>query len=162
MESRRARVRAYSRSRAGTSVAVTSLSYLLPNNENRKRIRDDLAAARASTRLRRGSRRTKLSGDQDDVVRLSVERARSGAHHGRQGLFHHETGRAVLLDDGQRAIALRAERFHRIRVEKSAVRQTADRQRGEDFAVIGVEDHHIRWVAAGGKQDAVLGIHGEA
>ena len=50
-------------------------------------------------------------------------------------LFHLKTGRAVFLDDGQRAIALRTERFHGPGIEPAAVRAFADGQSGKNLSL---------------------------
>ncbi len=46
-------------------------------------------------------------------------------------------------------------------VEDGAIAADAGGQRGEDLAVGGVEDDHVVLVAAGGEEDAVLGVDGE-
>ena len=48
--------------------------------------------------------------------------------------------RALLLDDGHRAVALRAERFHRRRVERRAVGTAGERQPREDLPVLRTQD----------------------
>src|SRR5882672_4261038 len=53
---------------------------------------------------------------------------------------------------------MRAECFHGIGVEHSAIRAGADRQGGDDIAVVGIENHHRFWVAASGKKNAILEI----
>src|ERR1035441_828399 len=88
---------------------------LLPHHENGKRIRQHGCAATTATALLlrvlgciggRGRRWPVLCSDQQDVVRLAVQRQGFGARHGLQVLFHHEAGRAVFLDDTERAITV--------------------------------------------------------
>src|SRR5262245_18473150 len=64
-----------------------------------------------------------------------------------QVLLHLEARRALLLDDGHRAVALRAERFHGRRVERRAVGTARERQPLEDLPVLRAEDDEpLRWI----------------
>src|SRR4029453_7854893 len=76
------------------------------------------------------------------MARLAVERDRAGAveRPGLQVLLDFETRRALLLDDGHRAVALRTERFHRRRVENRAVGTAGERQPGEDLSILRAQD----------------------
>jgi hypothetical protein len=38
----------------------------------------------------------------------------------------------------------------------AAVSASADRQAGDDFAVIGIENHHRLWFLAGGEEDVIF------
>src|SRR5689334_25347005 len=76
------------------------------------------------------------------MPRLAVERdrARAVARPRLQVLLHLETRRALLFDNGHRAVALRAERLHRLRVERGAVGAAGEGQPLEDLPVLGAED----------------------
>ncbi len=89
-------------------------------------------------------RRAALLRHREEVACLAVERHRAGAIHGLQVLLHLETRRALLLDDGHRAIAMRAERLHRRGIEHRAVGTAGERQARENFAVLGAQNHHHR------------------
>src|SRR5690349_6286532 len=72
-----------------------------------------------------------------------------------QVLFDLELCRALLLDDRHRAVALRAERFHRGGIERRAVGATGQRQPREDAAVFGTQDYKGLWrlgVRIGGRR----------
>src|SRR6185436_19313077 len=78
------------------------------------------------------------------------ERARTVRRPRLQILLHLETRRALLLDDGHGAVALRAERFHRGRVERRAVGTAGERQPLEDLPVLRAEDdERLRRLGAG-------------
>src|ERR1019366_5320005 len=82
------------------------------DRKNRKRARYGRGPGpAASARWRRRCRPTLVTHGQD-VVRLAIERHRPGAIHRLKILLDLETRRAVLLDDGQRAVAMCAEGFH--------------------------------------------------
>ena len=81
---------------------------------------------------------------------------------GLHGLFHCKTRRAVFLDDGQRAIALRTPCLHRGGIESAAIRAVADGQRGQHFAVIGIEHDTDVGFRAHGEQNVVLQVQPEA
>ena len=76
---------------------------------------------RAAAGGRRCRRRAVFRGNHVDLIRLRVERQRLAADLGLHRLVDLEAGRAVFLDDGQRAVALRAERLHRRGIEDRAV-----------------------------------------
>ena len=87
-------------------------SCLLAHLKILKRIGHHRASARTtSLRWRRRRRRTVFSGDQENVARLAVQCRRFGTQRRLHGLFHHKAGRIVFLNDRDRAIALRTERF---------------------------------------------------
>src|SRR6185312_6342517 len=65
-------------------------------------------------RTRRGwLRRSPLEAHGEDVIGPRVERDRARADHGLEILLHLACGRPHLLHHGERAVAVRAERFHR-------------------------------------------------
>lgn len=103
-----------------------------------------------------------LGGDEEDVVGFGVEGEGFRAGLGREGLLDGEAGGGVLLDDGEVAFAVGTEGFHGGGVEGGAVGASADGESVNDFAVGGVEDHHVLRVAAGGEEDVVLDVDGEA
>src|SRR6476659_4296739 len=74
----------------------------------------------------------------EEMARLAVERDRARAirRPRLQVLLHLETRRALLLDDGHRAVALRAECFHRRRTERGTVGTAGERQPLEDLPVL--------------------------
>src|SRR5206468_6978540 len=107
----------------------------LPDDQDRERAGDDRAAVGAAGGGGlAGGRGGAVGGDQEDLVGLAVQRAGLGAGAGLHGLLHREIGRAVFLDDRERAVALRAEGFHRRGVEQGAVGAGADRQGGDDLS----------------------------
>src|SRR5665213_2149624 len=93
---------------------------------------------------------------------LRIERKCLRAHHGIQILLHREARRIILLDDRQCSVALRTEGFHCARVKCRAIGAAADRERLQNLAVPGVQNHHILGIAARGEQDAVLDIERES
>src|SRR5579872_4204412 len=99
---------------------------LFPDLQDRERAGHEPAAA-AAARLRVG-RSLVLRGDQQDLAGLAVKRACLRARHRLDRLLHLEVRRAVLLDDGERAVALRAEALRRLWIERRAVAAAADRQ----------------------------------
>ncbi len=109
----------------------------LPDHQNRERTRDRGGPVhRPPSGGWRRWRRPSLLAHRQDVVRLAVERDRSGAIHRLQILLDLETRRALLLDDSQRAVAMRAEGFHRRRIEHRAIRPAGERQTRENLAVL--------------------------
>ena len=90
---------------------------------------------------------------------LGVEGAAFAARFGLHRLLDFKGGRAGFLDDGQRAIAVRAEGFHRVRIESAAVAAAGQRKRGDDFSVVGAHDDARGRLSAHGKQDVVLRIN---
>ena len=103
-----------------------------------------------------------LGGDQKKIARLRVERNRLGAQRCKDRLLHGEVSRRVLLDHRERAIALRAERFHRLGIERDAIAAHAGRQVSNDVPVRSRQNDHVVFFAAGGEQDAVLRIERQA
>src|SRR6185295_15507076 len=98
-------------------------------------------------RWRRG-----LRCHREQMTRLAVkrDRARAVRRPGLQVLLDLETRRALLLDDGHRAVALRAERFHRRRIEGCAVGTAGERQSLEDLPVLRTQDdERLRRLGAG-------------
>src|ERR1019366_9827423 len=93
---------------------------------------------------------------------LGVEGDGLGADWGSHRLFDGEAGGRVLLDYGESAVALRSEGFHGGGIEGGSVATAADGQGGEDLAGGGVDDDHDLGRAAGGGEDAVLGVQREA
>src|ERR1017187_10291586 len=124
---------------------------LLADHQNCKRTWHRCALGPATPARRWWRRRPTLLAHRQDVVSLAVERDRSGAIHRLKILLDLETRRTLLLDDGQRAVAVRAEGFLRRRVENGAVRPTGERQTYEDLAVLGAQDHHHRLCRLGGR-----------
>jgi len=99
---------------------------MLPTDDkDRERIRHHLASPGSSTRRRRRGWRPVLGGDQQDVIGLAVERQRLGTCHGLHRLGNGKAGRAVLLHDSHRSVALRAECLHCRRIEDGAGKATA-------------------------------------
>ena len=90
---------------------------------------------------------------------LGVEGAAFAAGFGLHRLLDFKGGRTRFLDDGQRAIAVRTEGFHRVRIESAAVAAAGQRKRGDDFSVVGAHDDAGCGVAAHDEQDVVLGIN---
>ncbi len=90
---------------------------------------------------------------------LGVERAALAARFGLHRLLHFKGGRTGFLDDGQRAVAVRAEGFHCVRIESAAVAATSQGKRGDDFSVVGAHDDARGRVAAHGKQDVVFCVN---
>ena len=86
---------------------------LLADHQNRERTRYRWTLAPAASGRRRLRCRPTLLAHRQDVIRLTIERDCSGAVHRLKVLFDLETRRALLLDNGQRAVAMRAEGFHR-------------------------------------------------
>src|SRR5262249_61228673 len=113
------------------------------------------AATAAGWRGRRRWRRRwrpDLRRHREQMARLAVEcdRARAVRRPGLQVLLDLETRRALLLDDGHRAVALRAERFHRLRVERRSVGAAGEWQPFEDFPVLRTQnDERLRRFGAG-------------
>src|SRR5215831_4686876 len=98
------------------------------DHDDREGPRHRAAASTASSRWRRPSRWRRrwwqgLRGHRKQMARLAVERdgARAVRRPGLQILQDLEARRALLLDDGHRAVALCAERLHRLGVEGRAV-----------------------------------------
>ena len=77
-------------------------------------------------------------------------------------LLHGKVSLRVLLDHCQRAIALRAEHFHGVGIERHSVAPHAGRQVGEDVPIGCRQNDHVAFVAAGGKQDSVFRIERQA
>src|ERR1017187_1312814 len=121
----------------------------------------DAATSTGRRRSDRGGGSGELGCDQRDVVGLAVQGEGLGADGRRHGLFHDEGGRVVFLDYGQRAAALRTEGFHGGGVEDGAIRAGAEGQGGDELAIVGIEHHHVRRLAAGGEEGVVLYVEGE-
>src|SRR5215469_260967 len=107
-------------------------------------------------------RRTVLGGDEEHVAGLGVERGSFGAAHGLHGLLDLESGWALFLDDGQRAVAVGAEGLHRRGVEERTVGALADGLGVDDRAGVGIHDHEDVRLAAGHEEDLVFGVEGQA
>src|ERR1035438_2219280 len=96
----------------GPASSGAALDGLLADHQNCKRTWYHRAlgpaAPSAFVRRRRRCRRRRptLLAHREDVVRLAVERDCSGAIHRVEILLHLETRRALLLHDGQRAVAM--------------------------------------------------------
>ena len=118
-------------------------SALLAHDENRKRIRQRGSSAAAVRRCW-----TELRRDQQNVIRLRVQRERSRARHRLNRLFHGEARRTVFFDDRQGTIHLRAERFHRIGVEGGTVHAAADRDGCGNLAGLIIGDRHYATAAS--------------
>ena len=110
----------------------------------------------------RGRLRQTLGADQNNPVVLGVERGGFAARFGLHGLFHRKARGAAFLDDGQRAVALRAERLHCAGIESAAVRAVADGQRGQHFSVVSIDHDADIGVRAHGEQNVILHIQTEA
>ena len=109
-----------------------------------------------------GGLRTKVGGGGKDVPGLLVEGDGASAGLGFEQLLEGEAGGRVFLDDGERSFTLGAEGFHGAGVEGGAVGALAGGEDFKDFAVLCVEDDHVFLVAAGGEEDVVDGVDGEA
>src|SRR5438552_4740559 len=86
------------------------------------------------------------------MARLAVKRdcARAVRGPGLQVLLDLETRRALLLDDGHRPVALRAEGFRGRRVERRAVGTAGERQPREDLPILRTQDDkRLRWLGVG-------------
>src|SRR5690348_6224781 len=66
-------------------------------------------------------RRSSLEAHRIDETGGQIQRDGARAQHRLEVLLHFEAGRAFLLHDGHRAVAVRAERFHRFGIERRAV-----------------------------------------
>src|SRR5205823_4010647 len=71
-----------------------------------------------------------------------------------------------FLDDGQRAVPVRAKRFHRVRIKSRTVTAAGKRERGDDLAIDGTK-YDTRGRAAVSapthrEKDVVLDINGQA
>src|SRR5215475_6084227 len=86
---------------------------LLPDYENRERPGDRRRLTAASTARRRRRCRPTLHAHREQMPRFRIERDRARADHRFERLLDGEIGGRVLLQDRQRAVAVRAERFHR-------------------------------------------------
>ncbi len=64
--------------------------------------------------------------DQKNVIRFGIERHGLRANHCCDILLHGKARRTALFDNCKRAIGLRAERFHRFRIEARAISAHAD------------------------------------
>src|SRR5439155_2710678 len=64
---------------------------------------------------------------------------------------------AHFLNDGQRAVAIRADGVSGTRIESNSIRSLADCGRGQNFARIRIRNRHDP-VAANGKQPAFLDV----
>src|SRR5439155_14919486 len=115
---------------------------------------------RRSSRCRSG--RSLFRGDQDDLIIFRVQRAGFGARLGLHSLFHFKVGRAGFFDDRQRAVTLRTEGLHGVRVEYAAVRTFADGQGSDDFSIVGAEDDAGLRVAAHREENVILRVQGQA
>ena len=102
------------------------------------------------------SSRSWFRGDQNDLIIFGVQRAGFGARLGLHSLFHFKVGRAGFFDDRQRAVTLRTEGLHGVRVEYAAVRTFADGHGGDDFSIVGVEDDTGLRVAAHREENVIL------
>src|SRR4029079_18424309 len=96
---------------------------LLADDDDGKGTWDDRpsSAAAAGRRIRR--RGAALDTHHVDSAGLRIERQRSRAIHRLKILLDLEAGRGLFLDDVERAVPLRAEGFHRLRVERRTVRR---------------------------------------
>jgi hypothetical protein len=90
---------------------------------------------------------------------LGVEGAAFAARLGLHRLLDFKGGRTGFLDDGQRAVAVRAEGFHRVRIKSAAVAAAGQWKRGDDFSVVGAHDDARGRLPAHRKQDVVLRIN---
>src|SRR5689334_7712289 len=110
---------------------------------NRGTAADAPAACRwRSPRRWRWRRWPGLRCHREQMAGLAVkrDRARTVRGPGLQVLLDLETRRALLLHDGHRAVALRAERLHRRGVERRAVGTARERQSLEDLPVLRTQD----------------------
>src|SRR5262245_56800290 len=140
---------------------------LSPDHQNCERAWYCRAAGAAASARRRWRGRSTLIAHRENVVCLAVKRNRSGTVHRLQILLNLESCWTFLLNDGQRAIAVSAECFHRCGIEHRAVGATGERQSAEDLTIVRTQnDHHRlrrlrRRVAGSGarcKKHAVLRI----
>src|SRR5215469_2614498 len=112
-------------------------NYLLAYFYDRERIRHHRTASRAAAGFlgRIGRWRGAVFGrDDHDVAGLVIERLGLSADHRLQVLFHLERSRILLFYYGQRAIAVRTEGFHGLRIESGSIARTGQRQRGDQRA----------------------------
>src|SRR6185503_17106117 len=136
---------------------------LFPDLDDGEGARNRWPLTGTSARRRQWWCRATFHAHDEDVARLRIERECPRAHHRLEILHHLEARGAVLPDDRERAVAVRAERFHRPGVEHGAVRTAGEREGREDLSIGGPEnDHHrLGWLAGGarlgarGKQDPV-------
>ena len=95
------------------------------------------------------------------MVRLRVERQRLGPRHVRRfcsttklvGLF------SLMTVNVPSRCELKASIVFGLNV--GAVDAVADWQSGDDFAVVGIENHHRLRIVAGGEKDVILGVKRE-
>src|SRR5580700_8280415 len=148
-------------------MAALSQSLRFADHQDRERAWNRRRTLRATSAggCRRG--RSTLIAHREDVVRLAVERDCPSAIHRLQILFHLEAGRAILLDDGQRAVALSAKDLHGRWVEDLPIRTAGEWELSENLTVLGTENNHhrLRLITrppTGGEKHAVLRVEGEA
>jgi len=103
-----------------------------------------------------------VGGDGDDVAGLLIQRYGASSGLGGEELLEGEAGGGVFFDHGQDTFAEGAEGFHGVGVEGGSVGVAVGGEDVEDFAVRGVEDDHVFLVSAGGEEDIVGGVDGEA
>src|ERR1039458_8080039 len=113
-------------------------------------------------RGRCGWNRSVLGCNEKNLVGLRIQSESFGTSWRWHGLLHAEACGRILLHHRQRAVALGAEGFHRLRIEGCAVAPHADRQIGDDMAVGRRQDDHIVLLAAGSEKNLVFRIEGES
>src|ERR1019366_9498627 len=106
--------------------------------------------------------RAVFGGDQQEAAGLGIERDGLGADWRLDGLLDDKVGGRVFLDDGEGAVALGAKGFHGGGVEGGAVAAGTDGQGGEDLAGGSVDDDHDLRRTAGGEENAVFDVEGQA
>src|SRR5439155_6643295 len=102
-----------------------------------------------------------LCGAQVDRVRFGIESHGPGA---RLGLYVSHDGKLVrrfFLNDGQRAVAIRAECQLGVRIKDARIGAFPDRWCGDDLASVGVEDRHF-FIVASNEQTTSSSIHSHA
>ena len=101
---------------------------------------------------------TEFCGDRKDLVSLGIESERLRPGRSSNGLFHSEAGRRILFDDGEGAVALRAECFHGFGIKGCTIGAIADGKICDDVTVRCGEDDHVFLVATRSEEDVVLGV----
>src|SRR5262249_11012893 len=109
------------------AVLISLVRTLPPDHQYGERPRDcgSLTATAAAGRCCR--RRPALDAHDEDVAGRRVKRQRPSAIHGLKVLLDLERRGTFLLHHCQRSIAMRAERFHGLRIEHGAIRAARKR-----------------------------------
>src|SRR6202171_1769353 len=103
--------------------------------------------------------RTKIRGDQKEVMRLWIDIHGLGAILSIDGFDFRELIRRVFMKNVKLARAGGDKQKPAVRVEDICVHPGTDGQRLEDLATVRVNQVQEHWVAAARKQPPVLTIH---